>query len=70
MHRRGLSGSPDAFMQRIAEQAEARDTGVQTHVSESFYESSTDRSITEKPTVLHLFDLGVLGPRFSIAHGV
>ena len=60
----------DAFMQRIAEQAEARDTGVQTHVSESLYEMLHGPRYYGKPTIRHLFDLGVLGPRFSIAHGV
>ena len=60
----------DPFMQRIAEQAEARDTGVQTHVSESFYEMLHGPLCYGKPTIRHLFDLGVLGPRFSIAHGV
>lgn len=60
----------DSFMQRIAEQAETRATGVQTHVSESFYEMLHGPLYYGKPTVRHLFDLGVLGPRFSIAHGV
>ena len=60
----------DSFMQRIAEQAEARDTGVQTHVSESFYEMLHGPRHYGTPTIRHLFDLGVLGPRFSIAHGV
>ena len=60
----------DSFMQRIAEQAEVRDTGVQTHVSESLYEMLHGPRHYGKPTVRHLFDLGVLGPRFSIAHGV
>ena len=60
----------DAFMQRIAEQVEARDTGVQTHVSESLYEMLHGPLYYGKPTIRHLFDLGVLGPRFSIAHGV
>ena len=60
----------DAFMQRTAEQATARNTGVQTHVSESFYEMLHGPRDYGKPTVRHLFDLGVLGPRFSLAHGV
>ena len=60
----------DAFMQRIAEQAEARDTGVQTHVSESLYEMLHGPLYYGKETIRHLYDLGVLGPRFSIAHGV
>ena len=60
----------DSFMQRITEQAQIRDTGVQTHVSESFYEMLHGPLYYGKPTIRHLFDLGVLGPRFSIAHGV
>ena len=60
----------DTFMQRIAERAEAQDTGVQTHVSESLYEMLHGPLCYGKPTIRHLFDLGVLGPRFSIAHGV
>lgn len=60
----------DTFMQRIAEQAEARDTGMQTHVCESLYEMLHGPLYYGKPTIRHLFDLGVLGPRFSIAHGV
>ena len=60
----------DAFMQDIAAQAAARDTGVQTHVSESLYEMLHGPRHYAKTTVRHLFDLGVLGPRFSIAHGV
>ena len=60
----------DTFMQRIAEQAETRDTGVQTHVSESFYEMLHGPRHYGTSTIGHLFELGVLGPRFSIAHGV
>ena len=60
----------DAFMQRICAQAETYDVGVQTHVTESLYEGLHGPLYYGKPTVQHLFDLGVLGPRFSIAHGV
>jgi cytosine/adenosine deaminase-related metal-dependent hydrolase len=60
----------DRFMQRIAERAEALDTNVQTHVNESFYEKLHGLKFYGKPTVCHLRDLGVLSPRFSIAHGV
>jgi len=60
----------DAFMERIAERAEAYDTGIQTHVEESFYEKLHGPRDYGRPTVLHLRELGVLGPRFSIAHGV
>ena len=59
----------DGFMQRIAERAEALDTNLQTHVNESFYEKLHGLRFYGKPTVCHLRDLGVLSPRFSIAHG-
>ena len=60
----------DAFMQRIAQQAETYDVGVQTHVTESLYEMLHGPRYFGKPTLHHLHDLGVLGPRYSIAHGV
>jgi len=60
----------DAFMVRIAEHAESWDVGVQTHVDESIYEMIHGPRFYGKPTMLHLNDLGVLSPRFSIAHGV
>ena len=54
----------DAFMQRIAAQAEAYDVGVQTHVTESLYEMLHGPLYYGKPTLHHLRDLGVLSPRF------
>lgn len=60
----------DAFMVRIAEHAERWDTGIQTHVDESIYEMIHGPRFYGKHTMLHLNDLEVLGPRFSIAHGV
>jgi cytosine/adenosine deaminase-related metal-dependent hydrolase len=57
-------------MQRIAEQAAAYDCGVQTHVTESFYEKLHGLRSHGRPIVQHLHELGVLSPRFSIAHGV
>lgn len=60
----------DSFMTRIAAEAERHDTGIQTHVSESFYEMLHGPRHYGKRTVHHLRDLGVLGPRFSLAHGV
>lgn len=60
----------DAFMQRIAEAAARCDTGIQTHVTESLYEMLHGPRHYGKPTLHHLHELGVLGPRFSIAHGV
>ena len=60
----------DAFMQRIAERAEAYDAGIQTHVTESIYEKLHGPRFYGKDTLAHLRELGVLSPRFSIAHGV
>jgi cytosine/adenosine deaminase-related metal-dependent hydrolase len=60
----------DSFMQHIVQQAEAYDVGVQTHVTESLYEMLHGPLYYGKPTLHHLRDLGVLSPRFSIAHGV
>lgn len=60
----------DAFMQRIAARAEALNTGIQTHLLESYYERQHGRRIYGQPTLLHLRDLGVLSSRLSFAHGV
>ena len=60
----------DDFLVRIATQAESWDTGVQTHVDESIYEMIHGPRFYGKHTMLHLNELGVLSPRFSIAHGV
>ena len=60
----------DAFLQRIGEAAARHGVGIQTHGEESFYEKLHGQREYGKPTILHLRDLGVLGPRFSIAHGV
>ncbi|WP_119459161.1 amidohydrolase family protein [Rhodospirillaceae bacterium SYSU D60014] len=60
----------DGFMQRIAQQAETYDTGIQTHLTESLYEKLYGPKFLGRPTLLHLRNLGVLSPRFSIAHGV
>ena len=60
----------DPFLQRIAEAAEAQDTGIQSHVNESIYEKLHGEKFYGKPTLTHLRDLGLLSPRFSLAHGV
>ena len=69
----GPPGPPwvsDHFMQAIAERAERYDTGIQTHLGESFYEKLHGPRDYGTTTLAHLRDLAVLGPRFSIAHGV
>jgi cytosine/adenosine deaminase-related metal-dependent hydrolase len=60
----------DDFLARIAAQAAAYETGIQTHLLESVYEKQHGPRAYGRPTVLHLRDLGVLSPRLSLAHGV
>ncbi len=60
----------DTLMQRIAERAQALDTGIQTHCNESIYEMMHAPREHGKSSIAHLLDLRVLGPRFSLAHGV
>ena len=60
----------DGFLQRIAERAAAHGTGIQTHVSESVYEKLYGPRTYGRPVLLHLRELGMLGPRFSLAHAV
>jgi len=69
----GPPGPPwvsDDFLLAIAERAAARDTGIQTHLEESYYERLHGPRAYGRATLAHLAALGVLGPRFSIAHGV
>lgn len=46
------------------------DTHIQTHAVESFYEKLLGPRLYGKSVIAHLQTLGVLSPRFSIAHGV
>jgi len=60
----------DSFWERIAAAAKDQDTGIQTHVNESIYEKLHGPRFYGTVTLRHLQDLGVLSPRFSLAHGV
>lgn len=60
----------DDFLVRIAERAAAFGTGIQTHVAESLYEKLYGPRAYGTSVVEHLHRLGVLGPRFSLAHAV
>jgi len=69
----GPPGPPwvsDDFLTAIAERAETLDAGIQTHLEESYYERLHGPREYGRATLSHLAALGVLGPRFSIAHGV
>lgn len=58
------------FLCQLAEAAESWNVGLQTHVNESVYEMVQASKFVGEATVLFLERLGILSPRFSIAHGV
>lgn len=60
----------DELMVQIADRAARLNTGVQTHALESFYEKLIGPRYYGQSVIAHLHQLGVLSPRFSIAHGV
>lgn len=60
----------DELLVQMVDAAERLDTHVQTHALESFYEKLMGPRLYGKSVIAHLKDLGVLSPRFSIAHGV
>ena len=60
----------DDLLVKIAATAKELNTGVQTHAVESFYEKLLGPRLYGKSVIAHLQELGVLSPRFSIAHGV
>ncbi|MEM7795366.1 MAG: amidohydrolase family protein [Cyanobacteria bacterium P01_C01_bin.118] len=60
----------DELLLQMVDAAERLGTHVQTHALESFYEKLMGPRLYGKSVVAHLKDLGVLSPRFSIAHGV
>ncbi|MGK7906557.1 MAG: amidohydrolase family protein [Synechococcus sp.] len=60
----------DDLLVQIVEAADRLKTHVQTHVVESLPEKLIGPRFHGKSIIAHLNDLGVLSPRFSIAHGV
>ncbi|MBD2463588.1 amidohydrolase family protein [Oscillatoria sp. FACHB-1407] len=60
----------DKLLVQIADTANRLNTQVQTHAVESFYEKLLGPRFYGKSVIAHLNELGVLSPRFSIAHGV
>src|SRR5262245_30766771 len=60
----------DAFMLACARLAEECDVVVQTHVAESKAQATLGLQKYGTSLVAHLQRLGVLGPRFSAAHGI
>ncbi|MEM7119993.1 MAG: amidohydrolase family protein [Pseudomonadota bacterium] len=66
----GVPWITDRFYGDIADAARRHDTGLQTHVSESYYEGLMGPKFHGAPMMRHLHGLGVSGPNVSIAHGV
>ena len=60
----------DELLVHMVDAATRLDTHIQTHALESFYEKLMGPRLYGKSVIAHLKDLGVLSPRFSIAHGV
>jgi 5-methylthioadenosine/S-adenosylhomocysteine deaminase len=60
----------DAFLLACARLAEECDVVVQTHVAESKTQAMLGLRKYGRSLVAHLQGLGVLGPRFSAAHGI
>lgn len=60
----------DDLLLKIVDLATTLDTGIQTHALESLYEKLLGPRFYGKSVIAHLHDLGVLSPRFSLAHGV
>ena len=66
----GVPWITDTFYRDIGEAARRHDTGLQTHVSEYYFEGLMGPKFHGAPMMRHLHDLGVSGPNVSIAHGV
>ena len=61
--------TPDLLV-ALAALAEEHDLAVHTHCLETRLQAMTGRSMFDKTLVAHLADLGVLGPRMSLVHGI
>jgi guanine deaminase len=60
----------DDFLTGCRALAKEFDVGIQMHVSESRIQAVVAQEIYGKTLVAHLDSLGMLGPRFCVAHGV
>ena len=60
----------DDLLIKIVESANSLETGLQTHVLESFCEKEMGPRFYGESVIAHLDKLGVLSPQFSMAHGV
>ncbi len=60
----------DEFILGCAELARELDVGLHSHVAESKVQAVTGIRVYGRTQTAHLDALGVLGPRFTVAHGV
>src|SRR5438874_9858474 len=60
----------DAFIRACGDLARAHGVGVHSHVAESKVQAIVGLQRYGKTLTAHLDDLGVLGPHFTVAHGV
>jgi len=60
----------DAFIRACADLARAHGVGLHSHVAESKVQAIVGLQRYGKTLTAHLDDLGVLGPHFTVAHGV
>ena len=60
----------DDFIRGCLSLAREYEVGIHTHVSESKVQAIVGLKLYGKTLTAHLDDLGVLGPRFTVAHGV
>jgi guanine deaminase len=60
----------DDFIRACVALAREHDAGLHTHVAESKVQAVVGLKLYGKTLTAHLDDLGVLGPRFTVAHGV
>src|SRR6266567_1698190 len=60
----------DAFILGCADLAREFDVGLHSHVAESKVQAVTGIRVYGRTQTAHLDELGVLGPHFTVAHGV
>ncbi len=60
----------DGFIRGCADLAREFDVGLHSHVAESKVQAVTGIRVYGRTQTAHLATLGVLGPRFTVAHGV
>jgi guanine deaminase len=60
----------DDFIRACGRLASEHDAGLHTHVAESKVQAVVGLQLYGKTLTAHLDDLGVVGPRFTVAHGV